>query len=289
MTNTHAYVIARNEEGQIGNTLRILNGFKEKGLIEGMTVIDDASTDKTAQIAREHGANVFTHPENRGKRGAFVTIAELAEARRGAKGETPRQSQVSRKNHNLLLLDADVLEFPEETLRAMLEEVAPESKKRMAIAQQYEKAIKPKEGEPELHRVKGKGSNAHRLIRMDALNPYYANNKKWHDLLTMTHEHPIAKAAKNRATMPESDRWGLESTLDTLVNPERVTWLEKHPVITMAPYRKRGRTEHAAQEGAREKLTAYGREKFSRFSRKKSKHHKARGEKPWSHSAHIKR
>ncbi|MEW5953042.1 MAG: glycosyltransferase family 2 protein [Bacillota bacterium] len=64
-----AIVPAYNEESRIGMTLGALKGL---GLIDEIVVVDDASKDNTAGIARAHQVVVYTLPENCGKGGALT-------------------------------------------------------------------------------------------------------------------------------------------------------------------------------------------------------------------------
>src|SRR3990167_8049613 len=64
MESTVSIVIpAFNEEHGIGG---VLDAIKALGLHGEMIVIDDGSTDKTAEVARAHGAKVLSHPVNAG-------------------------------------------------------------------------------------------------------------------------------------------------------------------------------------------------------------------------------
>ncbi|MEN8165322.1 MAG: glycosyltransferase family 2 protein [Acidobacteriota bacterium] len=69
---------AWNEEACLGRTLDSLpvelEGFAEVG----MQVVDDGSTDRTAEIAREHGAKVVRLPIHRGLAVAFATGIQAA-------------------------------------------------------------------------------------------------------------------------------------------------------------------------------------------------------------------
>lgn len=70
----HVIVTARNEADRIGATLDALrSAFPGAALIVG----DDASTDATAAIAREHGALVVGQSKRVGKGGAATAAAEL--------------------------------------------------------------------------------------------------------------------------------------------------------------------------------------------------------------------
>ena len=56
-----AVIPAFNEEMRIVQTLKEISP-----LVDEVIVVDDASTDKTALLARQGGATVYTHPENKG-------------------------------------------------------------------------------------------------------------------------------------------------------------------------------------------------------------------------------
>jgi glycosyltransferase involved in cell wall biosynthesis len=70
MTNKDLVVVipAHNEALFIGDLLR-----KIKRRVSNVVVVDDGSTDDTAGVARQAGAVVLTHPENRGKGAALKT------------------------------------------------------------------------------------------------------------------------------------------------------------------------------------------------------------------------
>jgi glycosyltransferase involved in cell wall biosynthesis len=63
---------AHNEERVIGDVLRDLGEHKPPGVIE-IIVVDDGSSDRTAQIATEAGVRVLRHPNNRGYGAALKT------------------------------------------------------------------------------------------------------------------------------------------------------------------------------------------------------------------------
>jgi glycosyltransferase involved in cell wall biosynthesis len=59
-----ALIPAYNEELWIGRLLDRLEGYAHK---DDVLVIDDGSSDRTAEIAREHGVSVLSNAQNRGK------------------------------------------------------------------------------------------------------------------------------------------------------------------------------------------------------------------------------
>lgn len=67
-------VPAYNEEKNIG---RVIGGLFEKGY-KNIVVVDDGSTDNTAQTARQNGATVLRHEINRGQGASLQTGNEYA-------------------------------------------------------------------------------------------------------------------------------------------------------------------------------------------------------------------
>lgn len=78
MTHLLIYMPAFNEEDNILSVLdnlpRKVNGFDRVDFL----VIDDGSTDKTAILAKNTGANVISHPENLGVGGAFHSAVRFS-------------------------------------------------------------------------------------------------------------------------------------------------------------------------------------------------------------------
>ena len=90
---TTAIIIpAYNEENTLGNVLRALadSGWKE------IIVVSDGSTDRTARVARQHGAQVVELPVNLGKGGAM------------------KIGSLSTQAEYLLFLDADLVGITKE-------------------------------------------------------------------------------------------------------------------------------------------------------------------------------
>jgi glycosyltransferase involved in cell wall biosynthesis len=73
-----AVVPAKDEEQRLGATLAALSLVPQ---VTAVVVVDDGSTDTTAQAARAAGAEVRVHPHNRGKAAAMQTGADAAAAR----------------------------------------------------------------------------------------------------------------------------------------------------------------------------------------------------------------
>lgn len=87
-----AGIPAFNEEKYIGTVV-----LKTRQYVDEVIVVDDGSTDQTADVARLAGANVIQHTQNRGYGASIQTI--LAEAKKG-------ESEI------LVILDADFQHNP---------------------------------------------------------------------------------------------------------------------------------------------------------------------------------
>lgn len=91
---------AFNEEGRVG---RVVETVVNSGVADLTIVVDDGSTDKTAEEARKSGAYVIKKPVNEGKAAALETAIKKFEA------------------NKYLFIDADLYGLKEEHLRKMLE------------------------------------------------------------------------------------------------------------------------------------------------------------------------
>jgi glycosyltransferase involved in cell wall biosynthesis len=92
-----AVIPAFNEQVHIADVVR-----RARGKIDNVLVVDDGSSDATPERAREAGAEVIVHPENRGKGEAIKT---------GLRHWLDRQSDF------VIILDADGQHRPEEIER----------------------------------------------------------------------------------------------------------------------------------------------------------------------------
>ena len=102
-----AFVIpAYNAATLLGAVLEELKLAREEAGLETtpIVVIDDGSSDETSAIARDRGAEVIVHPENRGKGAALLTAFLWAKAR---------------GIENVVTLDADGQHPPREAVRLM--------------------------------------------------------------------------------------------------------------------------------------------------------------------------
>ncbi|WP_028307326.1 glycosyltransferase family 2 protein [Desulfitibacter alkalitolerans] len=96
---------AYNEENNIGNVLKVLVGIK---LLDEIIVVDDGSSDRTAQVAASYGVKVIRLKENLGKGGAMMEGAKLA------------------LHPNILFLDADLIGLKEEHINKLIQPVIEE-------------------------------------------------------------------------------------------------------------------------------------------------------------------
>jgi glycosyltransferase involved in cell wall biosynthesis len=103
-SQTAAVIPAYQDEKHIGDIVR-----RVRRQLDHVLVVDDGSTDQTAQRAREAGAEVIVHNQNRGKGEAIKTGLGhwLAAA-------TPSSSGLDREVAWAILLDSDGQHLPEE-------------------------------------------------------------------------------------------------------------------------------------------------------------------------------
>jgi glycosyltransferase involved in cell wall biosynthesis len=92
-------VPAKDEESTIGELLDRIGDVRVDGCELRTIVVDDGSTDRTAEIARDRGACVVRHPENRGL---------------GAAVRTGLRAAVERDADFIAYLDADLEYYPED-------------------------------------------------------------------------------------------------------------------------------------------------------------------------------
>ena len=101
-----AVIPAFNEEQHIADVVR-----RTRAKIGHVLVVDDGSRDATAARAREAGAQVIVHPQNRGKGEAIRTGLRHWLAAGPKKFET---GQLARQFEWILILDGDAQHRPEE-------------------------------------------------------------------------------------------------------------------------------------------------------------------------------
>ena len=94
-----AIIPAYHEEKHVGDIVR-----RTRQQLDHVLVVDDGSTDKTAERAREAGAEVIVHEQNRGKGEAI---------------KTGLRHWLDRQFNHVIILDADGQHLPEEIDRFM--------------------------------------------------------------------------------------------------------------------------------------------------------------------------
>lgn len=98
-----AIIPTLNEEKNIA---RVIESLQQSSLIDEIIVVDDGSSDKTAEEAEKYGVRVIRHERNRGKGVAMETGARAADA------------------EILFFADADLLHFRPGHADALIEPVA---------------------------------------------------------------------------------------------------------------------------------------------------------------------
>src|SRR5213079_3472157 len=94
---TAAVIPAYREEKHVGDVVR-----RTRQQLDHVLVVDDGSSDKTAKRAREAGAEVIVHSQNRGKGEAI---------------KTGLRYWLDRQFIHMIMLDADGQHLPEEIER----------------------------------------------------------------------------------------------------------------------------------------------------------------------------
>ncbi|GAA2736308.1 hypothetical protein GCM10009867_20720 [Pedococcus aerophilus] len=95
-TGVAAIVPAKDEADRIAATVAAVRAIPGVDLV---VVVDDGSSDATAELAREAGAEVARHARNRGKAAAMTTGAAYVARHEGVEGGSPRP---------LLFVDGDL-------------------------------------------------------------------------------------------------------------------------------------------------------------------------------------
>ena len=106
-SQTAAVIPAYQDEKHIGDIVR-----RTRERLQHVLVVDDGSSDQTAQRAREAGAEVIVHNQNRGKGEAIKTGLAHWFAAANSSSITPAQS--NREVTWVSLLDSDGQHLPEE-------------------------------------------------------------------------------------------------------------------------------------------------------------------------------
>ncbi len=112
-SQTAAVVPAYQDEIHIADIVR-----RTRERLDHVVVVDDGSTDQTAQRAREAGAEVVVHDQNRGKGEAIKT--GLAHWLSANTSSIPTAGGVDRQITWVVLLDSDGQHLPEEIDRFLL-------------------------------------------------------------------------------------------------------------------------------------------------------------------------
>src|ERR1044071_6031151 len=106
-SQTAAVIPAYQDEKHIGDIAR-----RTRERLDHVLVVDDGSTDKTAQFAHEAGAEVIVHDQNRGKGEAIKT--GLAHWLAPASSSLDAADGLDRQLTWVSLLDSDGQHLPEE-------------------------------------------------------------------------------------------------------------------------------------------------------------------------------
>ncbi|MCD6479102.1 MAG: glycosyltransferase family 2 protein [Candidatus Diapherotrites archaeon] len=190
----YVFVPAYNEEDTLAKVLQDLVTLKESGLVHGILVINDGSTDKTKEIAesfRSEGVEVINHTKNMGKGFCFYEGALWAK----------------RNNAKFLgMFDADLPEIPKKEVEKMLRPLK-DPKVDMVIGEVFFYT--------RIGLIKDFASlSGQRIIRMRALKPLFIGNKTWLNLIAGI----VKERLKDRVEVKlERCGYGLEIELNYLI------------------------------------------------------------------------
>lgn len=211
------FVPAFNEEATLGKVLDDLIALKKKGLVQGILVVNDASTDKTREIAEKRLGlgveRVINHKKNMGKAFGFYEAALWAK----------------RNNAGFLgMFDADLYGISEKNLNKM-KSCLKNPKIDMVLGQVYCEIAREqfvKDG------VKYSGQ---RIIRMKALKPLLIGQKTWLRLVAGIKKAGFDKSGKkSREKKPkgafERRGYGLELALTYFIGKDILTGRSTHPL-----------------------------------------------------------
>jgi len=196
----YVFVPAFNEQKTLEKVLSDLVRLKNKGLVAGICVVNDASTDKTGKIAerfRRHGVEVIHYKRNQGKGRCFYRAVRWAHAQ-GAE--------------YFGMLDADLKEASEANIKKLKAAVSKE-KVDMAVG---EVASGNTQDSTEI--------SGQRIIRMSALKPLLIGNKNWVHLISGIKKERVGekrvggkRVIRKSKTARERVGYGLEGALNYLV------------------------------------------------------------------------
>ena len=142
MMNIIVIIPAYNEEKTVGLVVKqIFQMFHVPCSMFHVLVIDDGSADKTAQVAREAGATVFSHPINRGLGAALATGIEGA-LRLLYNAPQPPLKLRGGEGGVIVMLDADGQHNPAELARVI--EPIVKGGAEVVIGSRFIKALKHK-------------------------------------------------------------------------------------------------------------------------------------------------
>lgn len=189
-----AVVCAYNEQDYLGEVLSSLNEAQRAHKIDQVLVIDDGSTDKTAEIARRFGARVIRLKRNCGKAYSF-----FAAVRSLARQKHPPTYMIS--------LDADLQKFSPEQIDVLLYPLRTNKRVHMSV------------GEVKTNSVTGlSGQRAFdfRLLRRAFLGLGGKGNRVLFDALSFKPVRRIGAPPKERLQLLRVRGYGLENILSEI-------------------------------------------------------------------------
>jgi len=173
----------------MANSARFGLSLVQQGIVHDFVVIDDASTDRTAELAKQAGAGVITLAKRTGKGGAVLEGVHYC------------------KNNDadvLLTVDADLVAAPAKLVISMLDHLRSNN----GAGKLYSMVIAPYSGvigSDAFHRYSGQ-----RAIRMSSMNFLFAKQPEG---------FVLSDSATAQRFIAMSQGYGLELALNWQVNP----------------------------------------------------------------------
>ena len=190
MANAVIVIPAYNEEKLIGKVLESCLAAKKQGLVREVVVVNDGSTDKTAEVAAKAGARVIST----GRRGKGEAVYEGIKECKKMKAEI------------MLTLDADLLNLHKNHIRQLIGKVSKPGKS-MAVMEVWEG--KAKESLDKCVKESGQ-----RAIKLSALNFLFIEGKGG----------KLPKGASRFLSL--SSRYGLERALNHTIPKKNTVLIE---------------------------------------------------------------
>jgi len=224
-------VPAFNEAAHIGKVLQEIK--RESKIVNEIVVVDDGSTDRTAEIARANGATVIRLETNEGKANAVL---------KGLKHARSKNAEFA------VALDADIIEFPNYAIERMVTPLILSEKCSMVVAWSKELS-----GYKDFAHSMSHDYSGNRAFRLSALEPLFRKVK-----------------GHSKRRLFEGSGYGLEVALNHSIPEKAVFKIENSFFVQMHAF-KNGEADYKRQQAQMKKVrrAIEARKRLAAFIRKK--------------------